>query len=149
MSCIMESVDDINKRMAELDIDTEENEELCFDEEGVEGLNKFDLCLVGRFLTEKNINVKAMRSKMADVWRPAMGVTIKELRVGLFLFQFYHKDDMAWVRNGGPWSFDHAELVVNTINAGEDPLKVPLVDVNFWIQIHNLPPGYMSEGVGK
>lgn len=67
----------------------------------------------------------------------------------MFLFQFYHKDDMDWVIKGGPWSFDNALLVFNVIKQGEDPVKVPLVEVDFWIQIHNLPVGYMSEAVGK
>lgn len=64
----MASVDEINAQMAKMDIDIEENEELCFDEELEEESNKFDLCLVGRFLTEKNINVRAIRFNMADVW---------------------------------------------------------------------------------
>lgn len=145
----MACVEEINDQMVGLDIDTEENEELCFDVEGEEGVNKFELCLVGRFLTENNINVRSMRSKMADAWRPAMGVTIKDLRIGLFLFQFYHKDDLLWVQKGGPWSFDNAVLVLNSIATREDPLKVPLVEVNFWIQIYNLPTGFMTEGVGK
>lgn len=53
--------------------------------------NRFDFCLVGRFLTEKNINGRIMKTKMADIWRPAMGITIKDIKSGLFLFQFYQK----------------------------------------------------------
>lgn len=83
----MATVDDIDVQMAELDIDAEENDELCFDEEIEEVSNRFELCLVGRFLTEKNINIKAMRLKLADVWKPAMGINIKELKNGLFLFR--------------------------------------------------------------
>lgn len=145
----MATVEDIDVQMAEMDIEAEENEELCFDEEVEETSNKFELCLIGRFLTEKNLNVKAMKSKMADVWRPAMGINIKEVKKDLFLFQFYHKDDLDWVQKGGPWSFDNAIPVFNSINMGEDPLKVPLNEVSFWIQIHDLPTGYMSESVGR
>lgn len=112
--------------MADLDIDNEENEELVF-EEGVEDeVNRFELCLVGRFLTEKGVNTRAMRSKMADIWKPAMGVNIKELKAGVFLFQFYHSDDLQWVYKGGPWSFDNAILVLNTVGVGEDPSNVLL-----------------------
>lgn len=96
----MATAEDIDVRMAEMDIDAEENEELCFDEEIEKVSNKFDMCLVGRFLTEKNINTKAMKSKLADVWRPATGINIKELKNGVFLFQFYHKDDISWVQKG-------------------------------------------------
>ncbi|XP_063942974.1 uncharacterized protein LOC135150542 [Daucus carota subsp. sativus] len=104
---------------------------------------------VDKFLTEKNINVRAMKSKMADIWRPARGINIKEIKTGLFLFQFYHKDDMQWVVKGGPWSFDGAILVFNTVGNGEDPTKVLLNEVEFWIQIYDLPVGYMSESIGK
>lgn len=39
--------------------------------------------------------------------------------------------------------------MLNSISPGEDPLKVPLNEVFFWIQIHDLPAGFMSEVVGK
>lgn len=50
---------------------------------------------------------------------------------------------------GGPWTFDNAMLVLKSIALGEDPLKVSLNEVNFWIQIHELPSGFMSESVGR
>lgn len=112
-------------------------------------VNRFDLCLVGRYLTEKNINVRVMKTKLADLWRLAMGITIKDIKPGLFLLHFYHKEDFLWVRNGGPWSFDNALLVLNAIKPGEDPTKVPLFELDFWIQLHYLPVGFMSETVGR
>lgn len=48
-----------------------------------------------------------------------------------------------------PWTFDNALLVTNVIKAGEDPTKITLQEVDFWIQIHDFPSGYMSETVGK
>ncbi|XP_074328295.1 uncharacterized protein At4g02000-like [Apium graveolens] len=86
---------------------------------------------------------------MADIWKPKLGINIKVLTPGLFLFQFYHKDDMKWMMNNGPWSFDNAILVTNTIPARGDLTKVPLNEVEFWIQIYDLPSGYMAESVGK
>lgn len=81
--------------------------------------------------------------------KPAMGINIKDLKPGLFLLQFYHKDDMQWVLSNGPWTFDGALLVTNVIKVGEDPTRVSLFEVDFWIQIHDLPVGYMSEVMGK
>lgn len=146
---LMARLEEINERMSGMNIDDEENEQIILDEGVEEDSNKFELCLVGRFITEKGINTRAMKSKLADVWKPARGINIKDLKPGIFLFQFYHADDMAWVVNGGPWSFDGALLVHNFIPKGEDPVKVPLFDVNFWIQIHGLPSGLMNETVGK
>lgn len=112
-------------------------------------MNRYKLCLVWRFLTEKSINTRAMTTKLTDVWKPAMGIFSKEIDPCIFLFQFYHKEDMLWVSNGGPWSFDNAMLIVNRIPSGEDPLNVPLWNLDIWIQIHDLPKGFMSESVGK
>lgn len=77
-------------------------------------------------LTEKNINVTAMKSKVADMWKPSMGISIKELQTGIFLFQFYHREDMYWVMKGGLWFFDNVMIALETITAGEDPVKVQL-----------------------
>lgn len=65
----MENTDDINKYMESLDIEDEENEDLVFGAE-VKEVNKYELCLVGRFLSEKSINDRAMKSKLADIWKP-------------------------------------------------------------------------------
>lgn len=97
----------------------------------------------------KSINTRAMKTKLADIWRPASGINIKDIKPGLFLFQFYHKDDLLWVLNWGPWSFDGAMLVISTLSRGEDPVKIPLFELSFWVQIHELPSGFMSEIVGK
>ncbi|XP_074356430.1 uncharacterized protein LOC141696143 [Apium graveolens] len=145
----MDRVEDINERMAGMGIEDEENTELMFEEEAEDLSNKFELCLVGRFLTEKGLNVRAMKSKMADIWRPARGLNIKDLKPGVFLFQFYHGDDMDWVLNGGSWNFDGAMLVLGKISAGEDPLEVPLFHLQCWIQLYGVPSGLMTEMAGK
>ncbi|XP_074323028.1 uncharacterized protein LOC141659976 [Apium graveolens] len=138
----------IDDQLTNLNVDEEENEDLVLGGDIEEEIDKYELCLVGRFLTEKNINTRAMRSKLADVWKPKMGINIKELETGIFLFQFFHKEDKAWVINAGPWSFNNAMLLIEEIPEGEEPLKVPLWTLNMWIQIYDLPSGFMTEAVG-
>lgn len=108
---------DIDQQMAELEIDKEENEGFVLEGDIEENINKYDMCLVGRLLTEKSINVRAMKSRLADIWKPAMGIDIKELEQGVYLFQFFRKEDMHWVIKGGPWSFDNAMLAVEPVPA--------------------------------
>lgn len=67
----MADVEGINEKLAGFGIEDEENEELVFDDEVEEESNKFDFCLVDRFLTEKGINSRAMKTKLTDVWRPS------------------------------------------------------------------------------
>lgn len=78
-----------------------------------------------------------------------MGINIKEIEPGIFLFQFYHREYMQWVLRGGPWSFDNAMIVMAEVPKGEEPLNVPLWHVNMWLQIFDLPSGFISEAVGK
>lgn len=72
---------DVSENMVGLNINEEKNVAFVFEGETEEELNKYKLCLVGRFLTERNINVRAMKTKMADVWKPALGISIKELEL--------------------------------------------------------------------
>ncbi|KAL8135007.1 uncharacterized protein LOC141714874 [Apium graveolens] len=139
----------LDDQLADLNIEEEENEDFIFEDGVEEQVNRYELCLIGRFLTEKNINTRTMTTKLADIWKPMMGVNIKEIDPGIFLFKFYHREDLLWVCNGGPWSFDNAMLVVSKIPVGEEPLNVPLWSLEIWIQIHDLPKDFMSEAVGK
>lgn len=88
--------------------------------------NKYELCLLVRFLTEKNLNVRAMKARLADIWKQKLGIIIKEIEDGVFLFQFYHVKDKQWVLDGGSCSFDNAMLISQVISPREQPLKVPL-----------------------
>ncbi|KAL8120097.1 hypothetical protein AgCh_017282 [Apium graveolens] len=90
----------LDEQMKNLNMDEEENENMVLSGDIEEEIYKYDLCLVGRFLTEKNINTRPMKSKLKDVWKPTIGINIKELETEIFLFQFFHKEDKAWVMNG-------------------------------------------------
>nr|KYP48764.1 hypothetical protein KK1_029566 [Cajanus cajan] len=62
-----------------------------------------------------------MKERMAEVWHPRRGVSIKEVEKGLFLFQFFHRLD----------------------------IQIPLYTVPFWLQLHNLPTDFMTPMVGQ
>lgn len=107
------------------------------------------LCLAGRFTTNRSIRVHIMKERMADVWRPVRGVSIKEASPGVFLFQFFHRLDMEKVIKGGPWTFDNHVLALGKMQMGVPLQQISLNHVDFWVQCHNLPIGFMSELVGK
>lgn len=108
-----------------------------------------DHSLVGRFLIDRVIRFTAMRGRMCTIWRPVKGVFVKELGQGRYLFQFFHKLDMMRVLNGGPWTFDNHTLVLGTVQAGDILAQIPLNHVNFWVQVHDVPVGFMTELVGQ
>ncbi|XP_074361558.1 uncharacterized protein At4g02000-like [Apium graveolens] len=145
----MEDTEIINQRLENMGIEEEENAGFMLEGEVDETTNRYELCLVGRLLTEKGVNTKVMKSRIADVWRPSMGLNITDLDQGIFLFQFFRKEDLEWVTNGGPWSFDNAMLALEKVTAGENPAKMQPCFVSIWIQLYNLPMGYMLETVGR
>lgn len=129
---------------------TLEEEECGLEVDGavVEGTQEdYQWCLVGRFLTDRQINTTAMKNTMASIWRPVKGVCIKDLGPSLFMFQFFHKLDLERVINGSPWTFDQHLLITCRLTKGSIPSQIPLFMVDIWIQVYDLPCGFMSERV--
>lgn len=105
--------------------------------------------LVGRFLTEKNINFNAMRNVMAALWRPREGMEIHDLGGLRYSFVFYHIMDLRKVIEGGPWSFEQASLVLRQLGHLEDPHMVALQEMEIWVQVYDIPRGFLSENILK
>ncbi|XP_075486286.1 uncharacterized protein LOC142525885 [Primulina tabacum] len=102
----------------------------------------------GRLLTDRSVNFGAMKNRLADIWRPVKGVLIREIEGQVYLFQFFHEFDVDRILEGGPWSFDNHLLLLHKLKQGKIPTKVPLNLIPFWVQIYDLPVGYMSETIG-
>ena len=109
----------------------------------------FRFCPVGRFLMDKVINFHAMKNIIASLWQPMKRVCIKNLSLTLFLFQFFHEVDVKKVLELGPWTFDQYILIIKLLEENEQPQNVRLCFTSFWIQIYNLPIGFMSEKILK
>ena len=90
-----------------------------------------------------------MQNTLASIWRPVKGLCIKEIQPNLFLFQFYHKLDIKRVIDNGPWTFNDHMLLVKRLKPGDQPRKIDLFHANFWVQLHDLPVGFMSEFIRK
>lgn len=127
-----------------------EDEEIEFDPvgEGVGVVTKGETwVLAGRFFTTKLVKVEFMRQDMASVWQPVKGVQISEVQPNLFMFVFFHKSDMQYVLEEGPWSFDNNTLICKQVCDGALPVDVVLDSVDMWVQIHDLPLGYTLDMV--
>lgn len=103
--------------------------------------------LVGKFLTEKNINFNAMQNVMASLWRPKEGMEVYDMGGFRYSFVFYHKLDLEKIIEGGPWSFEQAMLLLHEVKNVEDPATIALQEFQIWVQIHNIPRGCISENI--
>lgn len=141
--------EDMEREMEGLSL-PEEGDDLTLNMEGNQTVHpETQWFLVGRFLTNKPVRTHIMKDRMSTIWTPGRGVTIKQLEQGRFLFQFYHKLDMERTLKGGPWLFDNYMLTLAKVQPGDATLDIPLDHVDMWIQIFNLPFGFIIELVGK
>lgn len=89
-----------------------------------------------------------MKEIIALVWRPKCGFEITIMRIGVFLFWFFHYLDVQRIRKGEPWSFGKHLLILGIIKEGVNRATIPLFSIPFWIQIHTIPLVFMSQEVG-
>lgn len=66
-----------------------------------------------------------------------------------FSFTFYHVMDLKKVLEGGPWSFEQNMLVYKQVQEDDDPHAVALTESDIWVQIHDIPRGFISETILK
>lgn len=57
--------------------------------------------------------------------------------------------DLRKVLDGGPWSFEQNMLVYKQMAESEDPHLVNLNDIDIWIQVYDIPKGFISENILK
>ncbi|CAN1792324.1 hypothetical protein LINPERHAP1_LOCUS19633 [Linum perenne] len=43
-----------------------------------------------------------MKHRLAEIWRPVKGMSVRDLGNKLILFWFYHVLDLRWVIDNGP-----------------------------------------------
>lgn len=133
----------LEEMYAILALEEEEEGGVLMGEEDV-GRNDQTFVLVGRFLTERNINFPAMQNVLAALWRPRKGVEIHDIGNHRYTFVFYHLLDIQKVVEGGPWSFEQSPLICHKLESMEDANVVPLNRMDIWVQVHDMPTGMLS-----
>ncbi|MBA0678431.1 hypothetical protein Goari_019780, partial [Gossypium aridum] len=86
---------------------------------------------------------------MADLWHPIGGICITAIGEKRYLFQFFHEVDIERVVAGIPWFFNNHLIILQRVQIGENLVVIELNHTEFWIQVHDLPPGLMSVSMAK
>ncbi|CAH9091757.1 unnamed protein product [Cuscuta europaea] len=66
-----------------------------------------------------------------------------------YLFTFYHIVYMRCVLESGMWLFERNLLILKEIRLVDIPLKVNLNEVDFWVQVHNIPYDFVNIGTAR
>ena len=81
----------------------------CVETEDIRGIDDATMgpnWLIGKLITKRQFNKKAILGTLSVVWRLSKEAVVSILDENLFLFKFVTKNDKQKVMAGSPWSFD-------------------------------------------
>ncbi|KAK2658544.1 hypothetical protein Ddye_005077 [Dipteronia dyeriana] len=109
---------------------------------------KLALCMVGKVLTTYVVNKDAFIRVFYSLWKVNDGFEIELAEGNTFTFQFFNMEDRNRIINGGPWNFDRAMVFLEVMPLDGDIANLRFNKVEFWVQVHKIPPLCMSEEIG-
>ncbi|XP_030963118.1 uncharacterized protein LOC115986612 isoform X5 [Quercus lobata] len=103
-------------------------------------IEEWSLSLLGRFHTTELINFRAAENHLRSVWKmEGNDLKITDVGDGLFRFKFSMENQLKWVINNGPWSFDNHILLLRRWEKGMTAFSVNFQTVPMWVQVWGLP----------
>ncbi|PPR88549.1 hypothetical protein GOBAR_AA32143 [Gossypium barbadense] len=127
----MANLNMVDEGFANLNIMDEEEDPMMVVGDDIAVDEKYGLCLVGRVLTDNIVNFLSLRNILANLWHPLIGVSIVEIEEKYILFRFYSEIDLKQVMDGVRIQFKFHRSTI------------------FWVQTHNLPIGFLMEGMAR
>ncbi|PPR89691.1 hypothetical protein GOBAR_AA30989 [Gossypium barbadense] len=90
----MIDINTVDEGLANLNIMNEEEDPMVLLGDDIAIDNLYELCLVGRVLTDSVGNFPSLKNTLADLWHPLRGVTITEMEDKRIFFKFYSEIDL-------------------------------------------------------
>ncbi|KAK7860961.1 hypothetical protein CFP56_029136 [Quercus suber] len=81
-------------------------------------------CVVMKILSQRSINVDALRKKLRILWKPNKGVQIAELEEELFLVEFGDEKDKKKVLDMCPWSYEKQLVLIQEFEGELTPKEI-------------------------
>ena len=96
-------------------------------------------CAVIKILSQRNINVDALRKNLRMLWKPNKGVQISELEEDLYLVEFGDEKDKRKVLDMCPWSYEKQLVLIQEFEGRLTPKEIEVKWAQFWVQIYTIP----------
>nr|POE68339.1 hypothetical protein CFP56_12512 [Quercus suber] len=95
--------EDVIESMVSLKLTSEEEENIQVSDEGrMDEIDSCALSLIGKFLTCKPFNRKAVKNMLRQAWGLDKELQISEVGINLFQFKFQSEYELKWLLQGGP-----------------------------------------------
>lgn len=105
-------------------------------------------CAIMKILTQRSINLEALRKNLRMLWKPNKGVQISKLEDEVFLIEFGDEKDKKKVLDMCPWSSEKQLVIIQDFEGELTPKELDRKWVPFWIQIYNLPLKSRTKEIG-
>ncbi|KAL0011377.1 hypothetical protein SO802_006485, partial [Lithocarpus litseifolius] len=83
-------------------------------------------CLVMQILTQRSINIEALRKTMRVAWKPNKSVRISDIEEDLFLVEFGDKKDKQKVLDMCPWNYEKNLVLLQDFDGDVAPKELKL-----------------------
>jgi hypothetical protein len=141
--------DEISSLWANLSLAEEEDRELEIQKTEVKGaINRGQLCIIGKLLSERIVSKETIKDSLLGWWRIKGFSTFKILGGNLFLIEFEKASDKARVLEGRPWVFEGNLFLVEDFDGRTSPSEFTFDWASFWVRMINLPLACMGREVG-
>ncbi|KAL5789589.1 hypothetical protein ACOSQ2_004477 [Xanthoceras sorbifolium] len=142
-------LEEIARRCAKLSL-SDDDGPIAKVDEGLkaEGIQRLSLSLVGKIISNREVNREAFRNTIASIWLTKSEVEVESIGVNLFVFRFGCSWDRKCVLERDPWSFDKNLLVLKEAVGIGRILEVDFSLAPLWVQIYNLPLACMNRNMG-
>ncbi|KAL5819940.1 hypothetical protein ACOSQ4_023782 [Xanthoceras sorbifolium] len=141
--------EEIARRCAKISLSEEDGPVAKMDKKAEEvGRKQISLSLVGKIVSNREVNREAFKATISSIWRTTKGVEVEAVGVNIFVFRFQCHWDRKRVLEGGPWSFDKQLLILKEVCGVGRVADTDFSLVPFWIQLYNLPLVCMNKEAG-
>ena len=96
-------------------------------------LEESSLSLFGRLLSDRQQNMRALKSTLRLVWKMGSNLQIIEVGNNTFQFKFRSRFQMEWVENSGPWNFNNNLLLLCRWKKGMTLANISFTHSPFWV----------------
>ena len=142
--------DELEELWKKLTFTEEEDTSIELDSRSTSAARKIGkYCAVMKILSQRSINIDALRKNLKMLWKPNKGVQISELEEDLYLVEFGDEKDKRKVMDMCPWSYEKQLVLIQEFDRKLTPKEIEVKWAPFWVQIYNLPLNSRTRETGR
>lgn len=103
-------------------------------EDKAEMLEQCALSMVGRLLTNRKQNQRALKNTLRLAWKASPNLRIVEVGNDISQFKFSNEYQLQWVETNGPWNFENNLLLLQRWKRVMTANNINFTHSPFWLQ---------------